>query len=66
MTPGDLLPVLVVARTLACSSEHVRREITRGNLVGVRVGTHWRVTSESLDRYIGGWRAAPEPLRAVR
>lgn len=56
MSPGDLLTTSQVAAILRCSTEHVRREIQRGRLVGVRVGAHWRVTASSLEAYCGAGR----------
>lgn len=40
--------------TSSSPARMVRKMILRGELVGVKVGGHWLVHRESLDRYIEG------------
>lgn len=48
----DLLTVRTVAERLTVDDTTVRREIKRGQLEAVRVGSVWRVKHDSLDAYL--------------
>ena len=49
----DILAVSDVARLLGVVPATVRREIKRGSLESIRVGTCVRVTKSALLRYVG-------------
>jgi excisionase family DNA binding protein len=54
----DLLTVYEVATELHVHPDTVRRWLARGDLVGRKVGRHWRVTLADLKAFAAGERLA--------
>ena len=54
MTTNDnrWLTIQEVADELRCDYRTVFNEVHRGNLPASKVGTHWRISRESLDAYM--------------
>jgi excisionase family DNA binding protein len=54
----DLLTVYEVADELNVNPETVRRWLKRGDLVGRKVGRHWRIAMADLKAFAAGERLA--------
>lgn len=51
-TARPMLTVEQTAALLAVSTKTVRRLLHRGELIGYRVGTAWRISHDDLEDYL--------------
>jgi excisionase family DNA binding protein len=52
--PDGVYTVDTAAEIVVCHRATIWREIRRNRLAAARVGTEWRITAESLRRYLDG------------
>lgn len=59
----NLLSVPEVAERLRKSDEFVRRELTRKNLRGMKIGGEWRIAEHAVDVYLDAHANVPAVKR---